>query len=159
MSKAFGGGQRRHDDHTESDNEVDMTPMIDCIMLLLIFFMTTSKMNAQGAIPVPEARHGQASDPRRSIIVSIFEPRGNKEAEIVLGDGYPDPVQRKVAKNDEEIRQYIKEAREKDLKNQVIVKAEERVPARDVYRVSRIVGEFDTMGLFIGIRNREGAGG
>jgi len=158
MSKAFGGGHRRHDDHTESDNEVDMTPMIDCIMLLLIFFMTTSKMNAQGAVPVPEARHGSASDPRRSIIISIFEAKTGKEAEVVLGDGYPDKDQRPLAKNDEDIRQYIKTEREK-IKNQVIIKAEERVAARDVHRVSRIVGEFDTMQLFLAIRNREGMGG
>ena len=149
-------GMRRNDEHTESDNEVDMTPMIDCIMLLLIFFMTTSKMNAQGAVPVPEARHGAAADPRKSIMISIFEPKGGKEAEIVLGDGYPDDKERPVAKNEEEIRKYLKDSRERDLKNQVIIKAEERVPARDVHRVSRLVGEFDTMSLFLGIRNREG---
>jgi len=149
-------GFRRHADHTESDNEVDMTPMIDCIMLLLIFFMTTSKMNAQGAIPVPEAKHGTTADPRKSIMISIFEPRSGKEAEIVLGDGFPDESQRPIAKNDEEIRQYLKNARERELKNQVVVKAEERVPSRDVHRVSRIVGEFESMSLFLGIRNREG---
>jgi biopolymer transport protein ExbD len=149
-------GFRRHEDHTESDNEVDMTPMIDCIMLLLIFFMTTSKMNAQGAVPVPEARNGGTADPRKSIMISIFEPRAGKEAEVVLGDGYADESQRPVAKNDDEIRQYLKTARERELKNQVVIKAEERVPARDVHRISKIVGEFDAMSLFLGIRNREG---
>ena len=149
-------GFRRHADHTESDNEVDMTPMIDCIMLLLIFFMTTSKMNAQGAVPVPEAKNGGATDPRKSIMISIFEPRSGKEAEVVLGDGYADEKQRPLAKNDDEIRQYLKKERETDLKNQVVIKAEERVPARDVHRISKIVGEFDTMSLFLGIRNREG---
>src|SRR3954463_10316096 len=103
-------GFRRHEEHGESDNEVDMTPMIDCIMLLLIFFMTTSKMNAQGAIPVPEAKNGSARDPRKSVMVSIFEPRSGKEAQIVLGDGYPDDKERPVAKNDEEIREYLKKA-------------------------------------------------
>ena len=149
---------RRHEDEHQ-DNDVDMTPMIDCIMLLLIFFMTTSKMNAQGAIPVPEARHGSEADPRKSIMISIFEPKSGKEAVVVLGDGYPDDTERKVAKNDEEIRNYIKNEREGKLKNQVIIKAEERVAAREVHRVSRIVGEFDTMSLHLGIRNREGGGG
>ena len=150
---------RRHEDHSQSDNEVDMTPMIDCIMLLLIFFMTTSKMNAQGAIPVPEARHGREADPRKSIMISIFEAKGGKEAEVVLGDGYPDDSQRPIAKNEEEIRTYIKNARERDLKNAVIIKAEERVAARDVHRISKIVGEFDSMTLHLGIRNREGGSG
>jgi biopolymer transport protein ExbD len=149
---------RRHEDHSADDNEVDMTPMIDCIMLLLIFFMTTSKMNAQGAIPVPEARNGGVADPRKSIMISIFEPKVGREAEVVLGDGYPDEAQRPIAKNDDEIRQYLKDARERDLKNQVIIKAEERVPARDVHRISKLVGEFETMSLHLGIRNREGSG-
>ena len=150
-------GFRRHSDHEESDNEVDMTPMIDCIMLLLIFFMTTSKMNAQGAVPVPEARNGGTADPRKSIMISIFEPKKmGGEAEVVLGDGYADEEERPVAKNDEEIRKYLKDARERELKNQVVIKAEERVPARDVHRISKIVGEFDAMSLFLGIRNREG---
>jgi biopolymer transport protein ExbD len=150
-------GFRRHAEHEESDNEVDMTPMIDCIMLLLIFFMTTSKMNAQGAVPVPEARNGGATDPRKSIMISIFEPKkAGVEAEVVLGDGYADEKDRPIAKNDDEIRKYLKDARERELKNQVIIKAEERVPARDVHRISKIVGEFDTMSLFLGIRNREG---
>jgi biopolymer transport protein ExbD len=156
MSKS---GFRRHDDHSADDNEVDMTPMIDCIMLLLIFFMTTSKMNAQGAVPVPEARNGSEADPRKSIMISIFEPKSaGKEAEVVLGDGYPDDSQRPIAKNDDEIRTYLKNARERDLKNQVVIKAEDRVPARDVHRISKIVGEFDTMSLYLGIRNREGGG-
>src|SRR5687768_3139081 len=99
-------GYRRHDDDSHQDNDVDMTPMIDCIMLLLIFFMTTSKMNAQGAIPVPEARHGSEADPRKSIMISIFEAKSGKEAEVVLGDGYPDDSQRPIAKNDDEIRNY-----------------------------------------------------
>jgi len=150
---------RRHEDHTAEDNEVDMTPMIDCIMLLLIFFMTTSKMNAQGAVPVPDARNGAVADPRKSIMISIFEPKAGKEAEVVLGDGYPDDQQRPIAKNDDEIRQYLKDLRERDLKNEVIIKAEARVPARDVHRISKIVGEFDTMKLHLGIRNREGGSG
>ena len=59
MGAASRMGSRFHAKHgMEEDNEVDMTPMIDCIMLLLIFFMTTSKMNSQGLVQTPEAKYG-----------------------------------------------------------------------------------------------------
>ena len=81
--------------------------------------------------PSPKLRNGGAADPRKSIMISIFEPKkAGGEAEVVLGDGYADEKDRPIAKNDDEIRKYLKEARERELKNQVIIKAEERVPAR-----------------------------
>jgi biopolymer transport protein ExbD len=134
-----------------------MTPMIDCIMLLLIFFMTTSKMTAQGAVPVPEARHGGVIDPRKAIVISLFEGKAGKDTEVVLGDGKPDDEKRPVAKNEQEIREYIRKLHTdpSQPRTQVVVKGEERVPNRDMHRISRIVGEFDKMELFLGVKDAE----
>lgn len=38
---------------TATDDEVDMTPMIDIVFQLLIFFMVTMAMSLQKALPVP----------------------------------------------------------------------------------------------------------
>jgi biopolymer transport protein ExbD len=157
---AKGGNPLRKKKHASAeDNEVDMTPMIDCIMLLLIFFMTTSKMSAAGAVAVPEAKHGGAIDPRKAMVVSLFEGRAGKPTDVVLGDGPADGDNRKAAQNEEEIRQFIAAGRQQDLKTQVIVKAEEHVPARDVNRISKIVGEFENLSLFLGIQENLAAAG
>lgn len=37
----------------DSDTEVDMTPMIDCVFLLLIFFVVTASFQMQKALEVP----------------------------------------------------------------------------------------------------------
>jgi len=37
----------------ETDTEVDMTPMIDCVFLLLIFFLVTASFQLQKALEVP----------------------------------------------------------------------------------------------------------
>ncbi len=37
----------------ESDKEIDMTPMIDCVFLLLIFFLVTASFQLQKALEVP----------------------------------------------------------------------------------------------------------
>jgi biopolymer transport protein ExbD len=148
---AHGSGFKRKK-QTAEDNEVDMTPMIDCIMLLLIFFMTTSKMSAAGAVPVPEAKSGGAVDPKKTIVISMFEGLGGKETEVVLGDGKPDGDLRPLAKSEDDVRQFIKKGREVELKTAVMIKAEEHVTARDVNRVARVVGEFDAMVLYLGVR-------
>jgi len=36
-----------------SDKEIDMTPMIDCVFLLLIFFLVTASFQLQKALEVP----------------------------------------------------------------------------------------------------------
>ncbi len=35
------------------DDEIDMTPMIDCVFLLLIFFLVTASFALQKALEVP----------------------------------------------------------------------------------------------------------
>jgi len=37
----------------DSDKEVDMTPMIDCVFLLLIFFLVTASFQLQKSLEVP----------------------------------------------------------------------------------------------------------
>ncbi len=37
----------------DSDNEIDMTPMIDCVFLLLIFFLVTASFQLQKSLEVP----------------------------------------------------------------------------------------------------------
>jgi biopolymer transport protein ExbD len=153
MGAASRMGSRFHAKHgMEEDNEVDMTPMIDCIMLLLIFFMTTSKMNSQGLVQTPEARFGGSVDPKFAIVVSLFEGKGGKDTMVVLGDGQPDVGKRPIAKNENEIREYIRTGM-RERKITVVLKGEERVPNRDMNRVARIVGEFEALKLNIGVRD------
>ena len=46
--------------------EMDITPMIDCTFLLLIFFLVTSKMKPELAVDLPKAKHG--SRRRRAVV-------------------------------------------------------------------------------------------
>ena len=47
----------------EAEDEVDMTPMIDCVFLLLIFFLVTASFQMQKAleVPPPEQRDKDAA--------------------------------------------------------------------------------------------------
>jgi biopolymer transport protein ExbD len=48
--------------------EMDITPMIDCTFLLLIFFLVTSKMKPELAVDLPKAKHGAVVVEQSSII-------------------------------------------------------------------------------------------
>ncbi|MDR2733972.1 MAG: biopolymer transporter ExbD [Spirochaetota bacterium] len=68
---------------------IDMTPMIDCVFLLLIFFMITSSIIREQGIQVRLPRSDtSALLQSRDLVLSI-----NRENEIYLGDLH-------IAKND-----------------------------------------------------------
>ena len=62
----------------EDDSQVNLTPLIDVVFLLLIFFMvsTTFDTTSELKIQLPEASAQKKVEAPRKVIVSI-DPRGN----------------------------------------------------------------------------------
>jgi biopolymer transport protein ExbD len=73
----------------ELDTEIDITPMIDMVFLLLIFFIVTSSMSAKSDVKLPEAIHGDAVDAKETVIITVArDDAGN--VTIHKGDGVSD---------------------------------------------------------------------
>lgn len=57
------------------DDSLDMTPFIDCVFLLIIFFMTCSRFatDQYEALKLPDAREGEAELPKKKtkVVVNI----------------------------------------------------------------------------------------
>jgi biopolymer transport protein ExbD len=53
--------------HSATDDEVDMTPMIDCVFQLLIFFMVTASYSLQKAIETPTPDQQQSAAQARTV--------------------------------------------------------------------------------------------
>ena len=70
---------------TKHDGDFDITPMIDCVFLLLFFFMVTSKMDRSSSILQPLAVNGENLAPEKLVIVSAAV-NSNGEADFFLGD-------------------------------------------------------------------------
>jgi biopolymer transport protein ExbD len=65
---------RRHSfKATEEDNEVNLTPMLDVVFIMLIFFIVTASFVKESGIDVtrPDSNQQQQESKKKSILISI----------------------------------------------------------------------------------------
>lgn len=124
--------------------ELDITPMIDIVFLLLIFFLVASIPDVQIAADLPRARHGEGVNPRTAVIITIAEPDGPGRARVFLSDGkIGTPLPDDPDEQAKLIRQAVEEGFRSEGKSAVLVKAEKRVPYREDARVVDAVASAD----------------
>jgi len=122
------------------DTEMDITPMIDCTFLLLIFFTVTSTPDAQTALDLAPAKYGVGISQRDSIIISLADGGESQPAEVYLADGkVGEPLKGAPADQDAAIRKAVEEGLA-DGKKEILIKAEKGVLHRDVSRVAAAAG-------------------
>jgi biopolymer transport protein TolR len=136
--------------------EMDITPMIDCTFLLLIFFVLTSKMDASKALELPVAKHGTAAVEKNCVIIIVM-PGDGGAAKVYLSDK-PDEGKRVTGApedQDKAISAYVvQEIRAHPEKKSVIVKASAGVKHREVSRVAKAAAALEEVSveqLFMGI--------
>ena len=125
------------------DDEIDITPMIDIVFLLLIFFVVASKMDPTQTAAIPGATHGTAVSSKDSAV--IFMKRGGGDrAEVLRGDESPFSEDEEAQRG--EIVDYV--TQQLDLgKQQVMILGEKDVSNGEVARVQRIIGDaFESLG-------------
>jgi biopolymer transport protein ExbD len=129
------------------DDELDITPMIDIVFLLLIFFLVSSKMNAEQAVELPKARHGSVIAAKESVVLLMKRGTG-EQAEVLRADGRP--FSRDQEQQAAEIAEYV--ARGLDSgKQHVIIRAEGSVRHGEISRVNAAVSEALEEGAVINI--------
>jgi len=117
------------------EGDIDMTPMIDCVFLLLIFFLVGSIPDIKTAVELAPARYGKGADPSTAVFVTIAEG-GAKSADVYLADGKigaplpNDPKAQQAA-----VTAAVEEGLQRG-KSSVIIKAERSVKHREVARVA-----------------------
>jgi biopolymer transport protein ExbD len=142
-------------DREEIDAEMDITPMIDCVFLLLIFFIVCSTMEQQSPIDLAEARHGRAVGERESIIISVLGG-GVEQAPVYLADGpVREPLPADEGVQQEKILAYIEEEQRKEGKSDVLIKADKNVAHRDVARVIKAVSKVEGINIHLAVAESE----
>ena len=64
-------------DNFEEEPQIDLTPLIDCLFMLIIFFVLTMSFSR----PVPEAKNAEEHAERRELVLSV-----KADGSLWLGD-------------------------------------------------------------------------
>ena len=133
-----------------SDDELDITPMIDIVFLLLAFFVVVSKMDPKPAVDLPIAKYGKAVNEKEAIYL-IVRYTGNDDAAIILYGNIQNGIELSAdpEEQDESISEFIEEefSKKPDISG-VIIKTEIGVKYQNTNRVfAAIKKSFDTLGI------------
>ncbi|MFC1611147.1 ExbD/TolR family protein [Myxococcota bacterium] len=116
---------------TQSDpddiiTDINVTPLVDIILVLLIIFMLTANIIARPSIEVelPEASTGEGTEPT-TLAISI-----TKDGEIFLNGAPTD---------EDKLRAYLPEVLEADPKTQAIIAADKEVTHGQVVHIIDLV--------------------
>ncbi|MGC3970950.1 MAG: biopolymer transporter ExbD [Pirellulales bacterium] len=123
-----------------TDNNLDITPMIDVTFLLLIFFLVAAVPEVQAALDLPSAQHGISVSRHKAAIITVAAGSGSGGVRIVIGEGgAASPLAGSQESQETQIRAAVVAAKAAG-KTEVIIKADRRVLHRDVARVMRAAG-------------------
>ena len=127
--------------------DLDITPLIDVVFLLLIFFMVTSTMKGTPDVDVPFAHYGVGVPSRVATVVTLRLTSELEPPVIVLGDGRG--REGDLAAVREHVEQGLREGH-----NTVIIKAERHVPHGFVQEVAKAVGAVEGIRFNIGVQEK-----
>ena len=134
-----------------TDDELDITPMIDCVFLLLIYFLVTSISDDPEAVELPKARHGVAVSADNAIILTLADRGRVGGALVYLADGKKgSPLPDDPSAQEEQVFDAVAEAQSSG-KEHVLIKAEKGVHYRDVARVMAAAAQVEGMTLDVGV--------
>ena len=131
--------------------DMDITPMIDLVFLLLIFFLVASTPDQRTAIDLPEARHGVAVTQSDAVIFTIAEG-GVNIAPAYAADGRIPGTE--LPDDDEARAQRVRELVEsgfRDDKTKVVVKGDRNVAHREVAKLIKAASQVNGIKLHLAV--------
>jgi biopolymer transport protein ExbD len=121
-----------------TDDEMDITPMIDMTFLLLIYFLVVTTPDMRTSIDLPRASHGGAVSQRTATVITVGESGGGP-ATVYLADGKVESALAagELPQQRDAIAEHVRRGLQDDNRTDVVIKADRRVPHREVARVMR----------------------
>jgi biopolymer transport protein ExbD len=137
--------------HTMLEGDLDITPMIDIVFLLLIFFIVASRVQQSSTATLPPARYGAGVSTKTAAILTVI-PGPGENAYVFTGDTVADTARVKatdLTDQEREIADYIEQQFAGDPpevapKEHVLIKAARDVRSREVSRVARAAAKAAT---------------
>ncbi len=116
---------------------MDITPMIDVILLLLIFFMVSARMAPGAMRNLPKAQQGVFASLHDSVVITV-KGNGIESPTVSTPEGrnFSNDLETQSA----EIAEYVVESMQYLEKKSVIVQAESSVLTADMVRIQSAIG-------------------
>ena len=112
-------------------SEINVTPLVDVMLVLLIIFMITAPLLTTGLkVDLPETQAGELRSPEKPLVIVI-----TREGKILVG---------REALSLPRLSRWLSEARAAGLVKAVQVQADRRVPYEVV---ARVLGELSAAGI------------
>jgi biopolymer transport protein ExbD len=137
-----------------SDAQLDMTPMIDCVFLLLIYFLVASRPDVATAVTLPSALFGSAVSAKQATIITVADPGGEAPVLVYLADGKKgSPLGGTAEQQAAAIRDAVQDGLRAGKAN-VLIKAERKTRHREVARVARAATQVEGVTLYLAVADK-----
>ncbi len=124
--------------------DIDVTPMVDCVFLLLSFFMVSSPLRGNPDRNIPAAANGVGVNPLGVITLRINGPADSPRISL----------DRREARLDE-VRPYV-EAEVQKGHRLVVIKADGNIPVGIVQKVAQEATSVEGVKYSFGVRDKRG---
>ncbi len=128
--------RRRTTKSPEFDGEFDITPMIDVVFLLLIFFIVTARMAPKNVGSLPEAKFGETHAASEAAVINVKAAAPDSPI-VSRKDGSVFSADKDVQA--QEISDYLIYQMESKGMRFVMICAEPEVKSREIARIRDIV--------------------
>ena len=127
-----------HDDPNETITGINVTPLVDIMLVLLIIFMVTAKLIVSKSVPLDLPKAASGSD-----IQTVFS--------IVLASDGTTQIDSKTVAGDDTILAQARAAREKNPELRAIIKADAVVPHGRVIHVLDLLKQAQVAKIAFGV--------
>lgn len=116
----------------EFDGEFDITPMIDVVLLLLIFFIVTARMEPKIVSELPKAKNGDVAAGEEAIVIHV-KRGGDGAMQVFRNDGRQ--FTGGMEQMEQDIEDYVRNGVETENRVFVLIRGEPKVKTGDMSRV------------------------
>ncbi len=118
------------------DGEFDITPMIDVVLLLLIFFMVSARMAPQNVAKLPKAKNGDIAAMHDAVVLVVKSGADAASVSTLAGRKFSSDRDVQSA----EIAEYVEVAFQDIRKKYVLIQGEPKVLTSEMMRIQQAVG-------------------
>ena len=126
-----------------TETDIDVTPLVDCVFLLLSFFMMTSPMKGNPDRNVPAAEHGVGVNPDGATAIRIVEAEPTSK---ILLDNRESTL--------DDVRPFV-EAGLRKGHSLVVIKADRKVPCGLVQKVAKAATSVEGVQFSLGVQDKK----